>query len=230
MDPGSSTYAATLAGKDALAGALYPPGHPHHRHLPRPRAPHRPGQPPGVQHPGPAQRLEDRNAELDAGNMAPSSQPPAATLPKASRPANWTRNRATSSATPTRCATPASRTWACSPARAPSKGSIKAIAGPARETARHALDCRERRRHHRPPLPASQRPAGRAVASPQHPASPATRGHLTDSKTQTSSQQARARSSPTKLVCTPYRPEPLGLSVADSRVRVDVLKEMVSPG
>ena len=43
---------------------------PHHRHLPRPRAPHRPGRPPGIPHPDPAQWLEDRNAEPDAGNIS----------------------------------------------------------------------------------------------------------------------------------------------------------------
>ena len=46
--------------------------------------------------PDPAQWLADRNAELDAGTSAPSSTPPASIRSKASRPASWTRNWATS--------------------------------------------------------------------------------------------------------------------------------------
>ena len=64
--------------------------------------------------PDPAQWLEDRLADLDAGNIAAITPPPASTPSKASKPLNWPPSSATSSTTRTGCATPASRSPACS--------------------------------------------------------------------------------------------------------------------
>jgi hypothetical protein len=78
-----------------------------------------------------------------------------------------------------------------------------ALAGASQTAARSgALDRRRRRRHHRPALPARQRPVGRAVARRHHSAHRAQASHLTDPATQTRWQRHRARSSPTKLSCT----------------------------
>jgi hypothetical protein len=90
MDPGSSSYVATFDGKhalselveaeylrrggnhflqvvgDGLQGASDNARHPHRGHLPRPRAPARPGRPPGLHHPRP-RCLAQRREELDAG-------------------------------------------------------------------------------------------------------------------------------------------------------------------
>src|ERR1019366_2195475 len=56
--------------------------------------------------------------------------------------------------------------------------------------------------HHRSALPARQRPVGRAMASPRHPALRAPRSHLTDPATQAPRHLHPTRSSPTKLSCT----------------------------
>ena len=108
----------------------------------------------------------DRSAELDAGNIeAIIAAARAVPARRHQGRASWTRSSATSSATPTGCATSTSATSACSPARAPSKAGMQSDRRPARQAVRHALDHRRRRQHHRPALPARQRPMGRALAS-----------------------------------------------------------------
>ena len=52
-----------------MAGEALPARHPHHGHLPRPRAPARPREPPSLHHPRPAPWLAGRCSELDAGNI-----------------------------------------------------------------------------------------------------------------------------------------------------------------
>jgi hypothetical protein len=79
---------------------------------------------------------------------------------------------------------------------------------PACETIRHALDRRRRRRHNLPALPARQRPVERTLASPQRPSSPATRSHLKDSKTQTHRQKHRDKIIPNKAGVHPVACDP----------------------
>ena len=141
-DPGSSSYAFTFDGKDALAGFVkaeylrrggehfrqvvalgerrrldlehghrpLPARHPHRGHLPRPRAPPRPGSPPGLHHSRPAQLAGlGYQPSSTTATSRPSSAPPAPTRSQASKPKSWTRRSATSSTTSTGCATPTSK-------------------------------------------------------------------------------------------------------------------------
>ncbi len=71
--------------------------------------------------PNPARWLEERSAGPGAGNIEAIITAAVPAPCKASKPRSWTRSSVTSSATPTGCATPGSRSRACSPARAPSK-------------------------------------------------------------------------------------------------------------
>ena len=99
------------------------------------------------------------SASWTPGTSRPLSTPPVSTLSKGSRPRTWTGNSATSSTTSTGCASPASGSWACSPARGQSRPAANRRAAP--QTVRNEMDSIRRHRHPDPALPRSQRPLGR---------------------------------------------------------------------
>ena len=180
-----------------------PARHPHHRHLPRPRAPPRPRRPPGLHHPRP-RRGGSKNAAPNStpGTSKRSSAPPASTRSTASKPAELDTKLGYFEHNAHRMRYARFSELGMFTGSGAIEGGMQSDRRPARQTIRHALDHRRRCRHHRPAHPARQRPLGRTMASARHPRRPAPAGHLTDPATQTHWPQPRARSSPTKLTCT----------------------------
>ena len=110
-----------------------PRGHPDRRPVPRPRAPARPGQAAGVHARRPQAGLARRPARRARRRRHPRDLRRRPRLPPRRQESRATSTRpwATSSTTPTACATPTSGSWACSSAPAPSKPGAKSIIGSA---------------------------------------------------------------------------------------------------
>ena len=152
--------------------------------------------------PDPARWLEERSAELGAGNIGAIIQ--------AARQYPLTGTKAGELGRQTgllRAQRPPDALPALPPTRhvhrlRPHRSRLQSHRRPARQTVRHALDHRRSSQHHRPALPVRQRPMGRTLGRPRYQPGRAPGSNLTDPATQTRWPQPPARSFPTKLTCT----------------------------
>ena len=168
--------------------------------------------------PDPARWLEERSAELDAGNIeaiiTAARQYPLdrRQSQRAGHQSGLLRAQCPPDALP---ALPRTRNVH---RLGPHRSRLQSHRRPAREAVRHALDHHRRSQHHHPALPARQRPVGRALDH-QHPhPGRAPDGNLTDPATQTRWPQPPARSFPTKLTCTRLALAPVRMSAPGASV------------